>query len=113
MTFNDINVPFAATVFAAIAFSSSGVLNVILYTLTRPKLLPRRERAVSLVYNTQGWKTTSAHRGHQRNDSQAKSFVEHPKHQLEEPVSASTLVVDISSHKPTTQPPIRWSGFAP
>jgi hypothetical protein len=33
--------PFAASAFAAISFSSSGFLNVLLYVYTRPSLLPR------------------------------------------------------------------------
>ncbi|TFK56974.1 hypothetical protein OE88DRAFT_1730405 [Heliocybe sulcata] len=37
-------VPFAATVVADVLFASSGLLNVILFALTRPALLPERDR---------------------------------------------------------------------
>ncbi|KIK70868.1 hypothetical protein GYMLUDRAFT_148385 [Collybiopsis luxurians FD-317 M1] len=43
MAFSGANVPFAATAFASIVFSSSGVFNVLLFATTRPKLLPHRE----------------------------------------------------------------------
>ncbi|KIM75363.1 hypothetical protein PILCRDRAFT_827270 [Piloderma croceum F 1598] len=44
-TFSNANayVPFAATAFADALFASSGLLNVILFALTRPKVLPSRE----------------------------------------------------------------------
>ncbi|KAJ3779096.1 hypothetical protein FB446DRAFT_710994, partial [Lentinula raphanica] len=42
MAFSGSEVPFPATAFASITFSSSGVFNVILFALTRPKLLPIR-----------------------------------------------------------------------
>ncbi|KII93802.1 hypothetical protein PLICRDRAFT_171509 [Plicaturopsis crispa FD-325 SS-3] len=40
--FGGYKVPFAATAFADVLFASSGVLNVILFVLTRPTLLPDR-----------------------------------------------------------------------
>ena len=40
--FHDQHVPFAATVVADVLFSCSGLFNVILFALTRPSLLPRR-----------------------------------------------------------------------
>jgi hypothetical protein len=45
ITFFNANayVPFAATAFADALFASSGLLNVILFALTRPKVLPSRE----------------------------------------------------------------------
>jgi len=45
ITFFNANayVPFAATAFADTVFASSGLLNVILFALTRPKVLPSRE----------------------------------------------------------------------
>ena len=44
-TFSNANayVPFAATAFADTLFASSGWLNVVLFALTRPKVLPSRE----------------------------------------------------------------------
>ncbi|KAI6002223.1 hypothetical protein F5J12DRAFT_224173 [Pisolithus orientalis] len=36
------DVPFPVTGFAATLYASSGLINTILYTLTRPKLMPRR-----------------------------------------------------------------------
>ncbi|KAJ4002428.1 hypothetical protein F5050DRAFT_17484 [Lentinula boryana] len=42
MAFSGSDVPFPATAFASITFSSSGVFNVILFAMTRPKLLPHR-----------------------------------------------------------------------
>ena len=36
-------VPWAATVFADLVFASSGLLNVILFTVTRPNLRPHRD----------------------------------------------------------------------
>ncbi|KAJ3854086.1 hypothetical protein EV368DRAFT_63564 [Lentinula lateritia] len=46
MAFAGSSVPFPATAFASITFSSSGVFNVVLFAMTRPKLLPHRiERA--------------------------------------------------------------------
>lgn len=41
--FHAQHVPFAATVFADVLFSLSGLFNVILFAFTRPSLLPRRE----------------------------------------------------------------------
>jgi hypothetical protein len=41
--FTGHQVPWAATVFADVVFASSGYLNVLLFTLTRPRLLPERE----------------------------------------------------------------------
>ncbi|KAF5385417.1 hypothetical protein D9757_005381 [Collybiopsis confluens] len=43
MAFSGTNVPFPATAFASVVFSLSGVFNVILFAMTRPKLLPHRE----------------------------------------------------------------------
>lgn len=40
-------VPWAATVFADVVFASSGLFNVLLYSFTRPNLLPQRDRATS------------------------------------------------------------------
>ncbi|KIJ68570.1 hypothetical protein HYDPIDRAFT_24830 [Hydnomerulius pinastri MD-312] len=40
--FNKHSVPFAVTAVADTIFASSGLLNVALYALTRPKLMPRR-----------------------------------------------------------------------
>jgi hypothetical protein len=42
MAFSGKSVPFEATAFASVLFSSSGLLNVILFTSTRPKLMPTR-----------------------------------------------------------------------
>ncbi|KAI0348397.1 hypothetical protein BDW22DRAFT_1350595 [Trametopsis cervina] len=41
--FTGHQVPWAATVFADVLFASSGYLNVMVFTLTRPRLLPDRE----------------------------------------------------------------------
>lgn len=43
-SFYDKNVPFAYTVVADVLFSCSGFFNVVLFSLTRPALMPRRER---------------------------------------------------------------------
>ena len=47
-TFSNPNayVPFAATAFSDTLFASSGLLNVILFALTRPKVLPSREAMI-------------------------------------------------------------------
>lgn len=42
MAFTGITVPFPATCVASVLFSSSGLLNVILFSLTRPGLVPNR-----------------------------------------------------------------------
>lgn len=42
LSFSGANVPFSATAFAGVVFSSSGLFNVVLYAYTRPKLLPSR-----------------------------------------------------------------------
>ncbi|KAF9076164.1 hypothetical protein BDP27DRAFT_887179 [Rhodocollybia butyracea] len=47
LAFTGSTVPFAATAFASITFSSSGVCNVILFAVTRPKLLPHREEQLT------------------------------------------------------------------
>ena len=44
MTFSGKNIPFAVTVFGSVLFYSSGQFNVILFRLTRPKLIPSRAR---------------------------------------------------------------------
>lgn len=41
MTFSGFTVPYQATVFCGLLFSCSGIFNVILFTTTRPTLLPR------------------------------------------------------------------------
>ncbi|CAL1695298.1 unnamed protein product [Somion occarium] len=41
-------VPWAATVVADVIFASSGLLNVLLFTITRPNLLPRRDTTTTL-----------------------------------------------------------------
>ncbi|KAJ3480634.1 hypothetical protein NLI96_g8203 [Meripilus lineatus] len=41
--FYNHTVPWPATVIADVIFSSSGLLNVLLYTITRPTLIPHRE----------------------------------------------------------------------
>lgn len=41
--FKGKHVPFSATVIADVIFSLSGLFNVILYSFTRPSLLPRRD----------------------------------------------------------------------
>ncbi|KZS91207.1 hypothetical protein SISNIDRAFT_551043 [Sistotremastrum niveocremeum HHB9708] len=40
--------PFAVTAFASIMFSSSGTLNVLLFSITRPALIPRRTPVVEV-----------------------------------------------------------------
>ncbi|KAK0484030.1 hypothetical protein IW261DRAFT_1417745 [Armillaria novae-zelandiae] len=42
LSFFGVKVPFIATAIASILFSSSGILNVTLFTLTRPGLVPNR-----------------------------------------------------------------------
>ncbi|KAF8898861.1 hypothetical protein BD779DRAFT_1485889 [Infundibulicybe gibba] len=42
LSFSGKSVPFPATAFASVLFSSSGLLNVILFTSTRPKLIRNR-----------------------------------------------------------------------
>jgi len=46
LSFAGSDVPFPATAFASITFGSSGVFNVLLFALTRPKLLPHREHRI-------------------------------------------------------------------
>lgn len=43
ITFSGQYVPFPATCFASMLFSSSGLFHVILFALTRPRLLPTRD----------------------------------------------------------------------
>ncbi|ESK97967.1 hypothetical protein Moror_905 [Moniliophthora roreri MCA 2997] len=43
LAFDGTEVPFEATTFAAILFSSSGLFNTLLFAWTRPKLLPYRD----------------------------------------------------------------------
>ncbi|KAJ7596915.1 hypothetical protein C8J56DRAFT_301113 [Mycena floridula] len=43
ISFSGKSVPFAATTFSSILFSLSGLFNVLLFRLTRPKLLPQKE----------------------------------------------------------------------
>jgi len=47
MAFHGDDVPFAATAISSILLSSSGFLNVALFKLTRPRLLPTRDRRLS------------------------------------------------------------------
>ncbi|KAF9008169.1 hypothetical protein BDZ89DRAFT_549145 [Hymenopellis radicata] len=42
LAFSGVEVPFAATAVASVLFSSSGLLNVLLFSLTRPGLVPNR-----------------------------------------------------------------------
>lgn len=48
--FSSNNVPFAATIVADVLFASSGLLNVILFAITRPALLPSRDRRTGNGY---------------------------------------------------------------
>lgn len=48
-SFHSQNVPYAATIFADILFCSSGLFNVILFSVTRPALLPYRDRELDLL----------------------------------------------------------------
>ncbi|KAK0497039.1 hypothetical protein EDD18DRAFT_1352893 [Armillaria luteobubalina] len=41
-TFSGTNVPFAATAFSSVCFACSGIFNTILFTLTRPGVVPHR-----------------------------------------------------------------------
>ncbi|KZT30679.1 hypothetical protein NEOLEDRAFT_1186492 [Neolentinus lepideus HHB14362 ss-1] len=50
--FNSDDVPFVATVVAEVLFASSGLLNVVLFSLTRPALLPARERRSNRFLDT-------------------------------------------------------------
>jgi hypothetical protein len=76
MTFNNTPPPWAATAFTSVLWSFSGVLNVILYTLTRPKLLPSRETQGLMIGSVPEWQkpTASGYRpgGHFRNESQVQ-----------------------------------------
>lgn len=47
MSFSGASVPFAATAFASVTFWSSGLFNVILFAITRPRLLPSRSKISS------------------------------------------------------------------
>jgi len=49
MAFSGKSVPFPATAFATVLFSSSGLLNVILFKFTRPTLMPNRDNTISSV----------------------------------------------------------------
>ena len=42
MSFTGRQIPWAGTVFSDVVFASSGFLNVLLFTATRPNLLPQR-----------------------------------------------------------------------
>ncbi|KAJ3552032.1 hypothetical protein NM688_g4374 [Phlebia brevispora] len=46
MEFSGRNIPWAGTVFSDVVFASSGILNVLLFTATRPNLLPRRANSI-------------------------------------------------------------------
>ena len=50
--FHNEHVPFQVTVFAVMVFSLSGFFNVVLFTLTRPALIPRGEITSSLGHTT-------------------------------------------------------------
>ncbi|KZV75490.1 hypothetical protein PENSPDRAFT_748391 [Peniophora sp. CONT] len=50
--FNHSDIPFAATVVCDMIYMSSGLINVILYALTRPFLLPHRENRGRMVENS-------------------------------------------------------------
>lgn len=71
MAFSHQNVPFAATAFASILFSSSGLFNVILYRFTRPKLMPHRDPSIS-------WRFPSTNTRSFRHDSGAPSHLPRP-----------------------------------
>ncbi|KAF8913599.1 hypothetical protein CPB85DRAFT_1375615 [Mucidula mucida] len=47
LAFSGVEVPFAATAVASVLFSSSGLLNVLLFSLTRPGLVPNRNPVTS------------------------------------------------------------------
>ncbi|KAK7468778.1 hypothetical protein VKT23_003279 [Stygiomarasmius scandens] len=58
LAFAGRSVPFSATAFAAILFSSSGLLNVTLFVLTRPGLLPGRGKSLTTTQNSYPLSTT-------------------------------------------------------
>jgi hypothetical protein len=63
LAFSGHKIPFAATAFASCLFSLSGLFNVILFRLTRPKLLPTRSQngssSFGMLTSTQDTKHTS------------------------------------------------------
>jgi len=102
MSFNNDRVPFAATAFASVLFSSSGVLNVILYMATRPKLLPnRRDTAITLNSPTRDWQKQTMGREHRRGESQEDSWEGPPRMGLDIPGKLS--LTDIASVEPAAR----------
>ncbi|EPQ60547.1 hypothetical protein GLOTRDRAFT_135219 [Gloeophyllum trabeum ATCC 11539] len=68
------DVPFAATIVADVLFASSGVLNVVLFAITRPALLPTRERRGGGSYpdTTVLSEVITTSRGHARSMSEPR-----------------------------------------
>ena len=98
MAFNRIRVPFPATVFASVLFASSGVLNVILYSATRPKLIPHRP-PVSMFTNptSSDWLKSTSSRSHRRDDSGSDAWDEESRLRIE---VRSTRTVEIAPPMP-------------
>ena len=96
MAFNHHPVPFAATAFASVLFSSSGVLNVILYSVTRPKLIPNRDTTVLMYSSSSDWQKQTLSR--RPESPQVGYWEELPRVRLETP--GISQVIDITPPRP-------------
>jgi hypothetical protein len=92
LTFSDTNlvVPFGATAFSAIMFSLSGFFNVVLFTWTRPALMPANKRRPSI--NIQVSRTTYSTRGAGGAAAGAHASGPYPHHRGKPRVSGSIVM---------------------
>jgi hypothetical protein len=104
MIFDNNPPAFATTVVASVIFASSGVLNVVLYAITRPRLLRGQDSANLMRSNTsaQDWQKTSVRdsRGHFHYESQAESCS--PRNQFDVPGMVQVLEITRLGRAPDT-----------
>lgn len=92
--FDHSDIPFAATVVCDMIYMSSGLINVIVYALTRPFLLPHRENRGRMVENSINLSFASQHDTPMRTPRLARTPGTTGSFDLRSPHSASVFVGD-------------------
>ncbi|KAI0080281.1 hypothetical protein K474DRAFT_299653 [Panus rudis PR-1116 ss-1] len=94
-SFMGLCVPWAATVIADVIFASSGVLNVLLYSVTRPNLLPHADSTALIL-------TRTSHSRPSHSSDPATPTFPAPKHEtfVKSPISSGSSSGSMSSSLP-------------
>ncbi|KAI0687755.1 hypothetical protein BC835DRAFT_1286036 [Cytidiella melzeri] len=114
--FTGHQVPWAATVFADVVFASSGYLNVILFTVTRPRLLPDRtdgkEHASSMAQNMSATSPMSPSTYHNRTTMDTAEVQTSPTYSANPPMNPFKLHYE-ESHMETSSTKMIFSPIPP